>query len=91
MRVLFDNNVPAPLRHCLKEHEVQTARELGWQELKNGELLREAEGRGFEVMLTGDKNLSYQQNLEGRRLSIVVLPTIRQSIGRCCVVIRPRL
>ncbi len=76
MRVLFDNNVPAPLRRHLVGHEVTTARQMGWAELGNGELLRAGEDAGFQVMVTGDKNLSYQQNLESRTLSLVVLPTI---------------
>ena len=74
MRVLFDQGTPAPLRHALAPHEVSTAFELGWSNLENGELLREAEGR-FEVFVTTDQNLRYQQNLGGRRLAILVLPT----------------
>ena len=77
MRVLLDNNVPAPLRHRLTRHETHTAREMGWHELRNGDLLQQAESSGFEVLLTGDKNLSYQQNLEGRTLAVVVLYTTR--------------
>ena len=76
MRVLFDNNVPVPLRNHLREHDVRTARQMGWHELENGKLLSEAEDAGFEVMVTGDKNLSYQQNLRDRKLALVVLPTI---------------
>ncbi len=76
MRVLFDNNVPAPLRQRLTGHTVDTAKEMGWHELKNGDLLTAAEQDGFQVMVTGDKNLTYQQNLEGRALALVVLPTI---------------
>jgi len=76
VRVLFDNNVPAPLRRHLVGHQVDTAKEIGWQELKNGDLLTAAEQAGFQVMVTGDKNLAYQQNLEGRTLALVVLPTI---------------
>jgi hypothetical protein len=57
--VLFDNNVPAPLRRYLEGHEVSTARQMGWQELENGDLLNAAEDAGFELLLTGDKNLSY--------------------------------
>jgi hypothetical protein len=49
---------------------------MGWHELENGDLLSSAEASGFEVMVTGDKNLSYQQNLAGRQLALVVLPTI---------------
>ena len=75
MRVLFDHNVPHKLRHFLTGHEVSTADEMGWAELENGELLRSAEEAGFEAMVTGDKNLSYQQNLSGRLLALVVLST----------------
>lgn len=50
---------------------------MAWQELENGELLAAAEGAGFDVMVTGDKNLSYQQNLAGRKLALVVLATTR--------------
>ena len=74
MRVLFDQGTPAPLRHAHALHEVSTAFELGWSNLGNGDLLREAEGR-FEVFDTTDQNLRYQQNLGGRRLAILVLPT----------------
>lgn len=76
MNVLFDNNVPAPLRHRLRGHTVSTARELNWHELRNGDLLTAAESSGFQLMVTGDKNLSYQQNLTRRTIAIVVLPTI---------------
>ena len=71
MRVLFDQGTPAPLRHALAPHEVSTAFELRWSNLENGVLLREAEGR-FEVFVTTDQNLRYQQNLGGRRLAILV-------------------
>ncbi len=48
----------------------------GWHQLENGKLLSQAEDSGFQVMVTGDKNLSYQQNLRGRKLALIVLPTI---------------
>jgi hypothetical protein len=48
---------------------------LGGAELENGELLKAAQDDGFEGMVTGDKNLSYQQNLKGRTLALVVLST----------------
>ena len=75
MRVLFDQGTPAPLRHALIGHSVETAFELGWGTLQNGALISAAEAQGFEVFLTTDKNLKYQQNLAGRRLAIVVLST----------------
>ena len=75
MRVLFDQGTPVPLRYSLAHHEVTTAYELGWSTLKNGELLDAAERAGFEVLVTTDLNLRYQQNLDSRRIAVVVLST----------------
>ena len=75
MLVLFDQGTPAPLRHALVGHAVETAYERGWSNLKNGELIAAAEAAGFEVFVTTDKNLKYQQNLAGRSIAIVVLHT----------------
>ena len=75
MKVLFDQGTPAPLRRALSDHEVETAYERGWSTLQNGELIAAAEVAGFEVLVTTDKNLKYQQNLADRTLSIVVLLT----------------
>jgi hypothetical protein len=77
MRVLFDQGTPAPLRQFLTDHEVETAYERGWSELSNGALLSVAEQAGFEVLITTDGNLRYQQNLSQRRIAILVLPTTR--------------
>jgi hypothetical protein len=74
VRVLFDQGVPAPLREYLRGHEVTTAFELGWATLSNGELLSLAESR-FDVFVTTDRNLRNQQNLTGRRIAVLVLPT----------------
>jgi hypothetical protein len=74
MRILFDQGTPVPLRNEFIGHEVATAFELGWAELSNGELLSQAEMQ-FDLFSTTDQNLSYQQNLSGRRLAIFVLPT----------------
>ena len=74
MKVLFDQGTPAPLRLFLTEHKVSTAHELGWSNLKNGDLLSAAEAN-FDVFITTDQNLRYQQNLSGRNLAILVLPT----------------
>ena len=74
MRILFDQGTPVPLRQRLFEHQVETAYELGWSRLTNGELLAAAEGR-FDVLVTTDRNLRYQQSLSGRRLAVLVLPT----------------
>ena len=54
---------------------MSTAYELGWATLKNGELLAAAVSRGFEVLVTTDTNLQYQQNLNQRKIAIVVLST----------------
>ena len=75
MRVLFDQGTPAPLRRLLPHHEVSTAYELEWSMLKNGELLEAAELAGFQVLVTTDTNLRYQQNLAARRIALVVLCT----------------
>lgn len=75
MRILFDQGTPVPLRRFLSDHLVVTAYEKGWNDIQNGELLARAEAEGFEVLLTTDQNLRYQQNLTERRISIVVLMT----------------
>ncbi|MBN8733790.1 MAG: hypothetical protein J0L64_24860 [Acidobacteria bacterium] len=82
MRVLFDHSVPAPLRHHLREHAVTEAHEQGWQTLSNGELLTEAENAGFDVLVTADKNIRYQQNLSTRRIALVVLGNPRWPVLR---------
>ena len=61
------------LRAFMGQHEVLTAPQRGWGTLKNGELLTAAEDAGFDVLLTTDKNLRYQQNLSGRKIAIVIL------------------
>jgi hypothetical protein len=73
MKILFDQGTPVPLRTALTHHSVQTAYELSWQELENGALIGAAEKEGFELLITTDQNLRYQQNLTGRRLAILVL------------------
>jgi len=73
VRILFDQGTPAPLRRVLRSHDVRTAFEEGWSTLTNGDLLRRAEESGFEVFVTTDSSLRYQQTVEGRRLAIVVL------------------
>lgn len=75
MRVLFDQCTPVPLRNYLTAHEVVTTFDLGWGRLGNGELLNHAEHAGFEVLVTTDQNLKYQQNLTGRRIGVVVIAT----------------
>ncbi len=74
MKLLFDQSTPAPLRNALAGHTVSTAYEMGWASLANGDLLDAAE-RSFDVLVTTDQNLPYQQDLKGRRLAILILPT----------------
>jgi predicted nuclease of predicted toxin-antitoxin system len=73
MRVLFDQATPLPIAALLLGHSVSTASREGWDRLTNGELLSVAEAAGFEVLVTTDKNIRYQQNLTGRKIAIVVL------------------
>jgi hypothetical protein len=81
MLVLFDNGTPRTLaRYLIDHHAVTEDRARGWDELENGELLNAAEAAGFNVLVTTDKNLSYQQNLSGRKIAIVVLGQGRWSL-----------
>ena len=73
MRILFDQGVPRGLAASLRSHDVTEARKLKWEKLSNGELLTLAEAAGFNLLLTTDKNVRYQQNLADRKISIVVL------------------
>jgi hypothetical protein len=73
MRILFDQGVPRGLTASLRGHEVTEARKLKWERISNGELLKLAEGASFDLLLTTDKNVRYQQNLAVRKISIVVL------------------
>ena len=82
MLVLFDHSTPAPLSSHLTDHKVTEARDRGWDRLSNGELLAEAEHAGFDVLLTADKNMRYQQNLRGYRIALVVLSTPRWPVVR---------
>ena len=73
MKILFDNGTPNPIARSLIGHEVIFARQIAWHELENGELIQQAEEAGYEVLLSTDKNIRYQQNLTGRRIALVVL------------------
>lgn len=74
MKILVDECLPSELCGTLTEmgHQCQTVRQAGFGSKKNGELLTIAEGR-WEVLLTGDQNIKYQQNMTGRNVSIVIL------------------
>ncbi len=67
MVILFDHSTPAPLSSYLTGHTVVEAKDKGWDKLSNGDLLAEAERAGFDILLTADTNIAYQQNLEGAK------------------------
>ena len=73
MRVLFDNGTPRGVAAALAAHVVEEARSRGWDTLRNGELLDTAEAAGFDVFVTTDRNIRYQQNLTDRKMAVVVL------------------
>ena len=82
MRVLFDNGTPRGVAKALSDHVVEEARSRAWDTLGNGELLQAAETAGFDVLLTTDRNIRYQQNLAGRTIAIVVLGKARWRLIR---------
>jgi hypothetical protein len=86
MRILFDQATPVPIRRYLEGHTVRTAAQQGWDTLGNGDLLSAAEEAGFDLFLTTDKNMRYQQNLADRKIAIVVRqqqwPQLRPHIQR---------
>jgi len=73
MKILFDQGTPVPLRRELSGHVISTAYELGWSDLSNGDLLSAADNDAFDVLITTDQKLRYEQNLKQRKLSILVL------------------
>ena len=73
MRILFDQATPVPLRSYLEGHTVRTAAQEGWDQLRNGDLLAAAEDAGFDILLTTDKNMRYQQKLTGRNIAVILL------------------
>ena len=79
MRILLDECVPWPMHKLLSGHACSTVQGKGWGGIKNGELLQLAEGE-FDLFITADQNIRYQQNLTGRRIAILELST--NDIGR---------
>lgn len=85
MKVLFDQGTPAPLRNHLQNHAVDTLSEKGWSEVDNGRLLDLAEQEGYEVLVTTEQNLKFQQQISDREIGVVVLratawPKIQQQV-----------
>jgi predicted nuclease of predicted toxin-antitoxin system len=74
MKVLLDHCVPQPLKNLLPGHEINHAFELGWQELRNGELLAKA-AQSFDLLITSDKNIAHQQIWSNKKLAVLVLWT----------------
>ena len=97
MKLLFDQGTPAPLRRRLREHSVDTLAEKGWSDKGNGELLDLAEQEGYQVLVTTDQNLRYQQRMVGRQVGVVVLLSTdwrevrlrAREIGEAIVAVRP--
>lgn len=86
MKILFDNGTPKPIAKSLTGHQVDFARQIGWHELENGELIGQAEEAGYHVLVSTDKNIRYQQNLTGRNIALVVLgnsqwPVVSRYLG----------
>ena len=87
MFILFDHGTPRSIARWLHGHAVVEAIARGWDRLSNGGLLKVAEEGGFDILLTTDKNIRYQQNLTGRRIAVVVLgnpqrPAVHRYIDR---------
>ena len=76
MKIIFDENVPWPLNRHFSSHIVTSVQKEGWSGIQNGDLVNRVDGI-FDVLLIADKNLRYQQNLVGRKIAIVELPTNR--------------
>ena len=72
MKILLDECVPWPMHKLLVGHTCTTAQKRGWHALKNGELIQKAETE-FDLFITCDQNIRYQQNLQGRRIAILEL------------------
>ena len=73
MRILLDQCASAPLRHQLVGHTVETAFEMGWGTLRNGALLDRVEQNGYDLLITTDQSIPYQQSLIGKRIGVLIL------------------
>lgn len=74
MKVLLDECTPRVVKKLLPQYAISTVQEVGWSGLKNGELLKVADGK-FDVFITTDKNLRHQQNLTKYKLAVILLPS----------------
>jgi hypothetical protein len=94
MRILFDHGTPVGIGAALSGHKVTEAIDRGWDTVSNGELLNLAEAAGFEVLLTTDKGIRYQQNLTGRKIAVIVLGNstwrvVRLHLDRIALIVAP--
>ena len=80
MKVLLDHNLPKRLRQFLPGHDVKTAREMGWDALKNGALIRSAAHANFQALLSADKNLRHEHNLSLLPLAVIVLECVSNAL-----------
>ena len=85
MRILLDHDVPQPLRHHLQDHETHTAAYRGWDGLRNGDLLEAAVDAGYDLLITCDQRMRYQQNLALYDITVITVmggrwPHIRQNL-----------
>lgn len=74
MKILLDECVPAPMQSLLSNHACTTVQAKGWSGIRNGDLLQRAETE-FDLFITSDQNIRYQQNLAGRSIAILELST----------------
>ena len=86
MKILLDHNAPHGLRRALMDHDVQTAEYLGWETLRNGDLIRNAVQDGYEMIITCDQSIRFQQNLLRQPIKLLTITTndwetIRASIS----------
>ena len=87
MKILFDNSVPWGISRHLAGHTIQSAKKMGWATLENGNLLTAAEAVGFDILITSDQNLPYQQSFTTRKIAVLILstnhwPTIEPEVAR---------
>ena len=92
MKILFDHGTPRSIARSLAGHKVTRAAQLGWHQLGNGVLIESAEEAGYDLLLSTDQNIRYQQNLNHRKIAIVVLtgqqrPNVRLHLERISVAV----
>ena len=80
MKILLDHNIPAQLKSVLSGHQIFTARDLRWDDLENGDLISAGQNEGFQVLITGDQSIFYQQNNRERVISLIVLSRTKRQL-----------